>query len=117
MKTKIISLIVLIAIAVVSCQKDEADKPVKMQDVSFGIERMDPNLLKDDPVDPFLCPNNLDAVKAEIKIGVPLVDAEIVDINTYVVDLFIIDDKFYTQAFKLEAAENYWVTSFVLLDS
>jgi hypothetical protein len=28
MKTKILTLLVLLAIAVVSCQKDEADKPV-----------------------------------------------------------------------------------------
>jgi hypothetical protein len=28
MKTKILTMLVLLAIAVVSCQKDEADKPV-----------------------------------------------------------------------------------------
>ena len=107
MKTKIISLLVIIAFAVVSCQKDEADKPVVQQDVEFGIERIDPNLLKDD-ADPYKCPSNLDAVKAEITI------AGIQD--PFVVDLFWVDDKMYTQAIKL-ASGSYTVTDFILLDA
>ncbi|MBE0662667.1 MAG: hypothetical protein IH597_09380, partial [Bacteroidales bacterium] len=68
MKTKILTLLVLLAIAVVSCQKDE--KEAVPQDVTFGIEQIDPSGLKGD----FDCPvdtqgNLLIPVKAEVIVG------------------------------------------------
>jgi hypothetical protein len=115
MKTKIISLIVLIAIAVVSCQKDEADKPVKMIDVSFGVELVEPSLLKDDfPPD---CP-----VNAEGDLLVPNFAEIVIDGVTHYVEVFFVDGKYYTQAFKMAATNEdipplnppYVVTKFVL---
>lgn len=106
MKTKIISLLVIIAFAVVSCQKDEADKPVMQQDVSFGIEIVDQVGLKNSPE----C-----QVDEDGNLLVPTVAEVEIDGTTYFVDVFYVDGKYYTQAFKLGVDDNpYTVTKFVL---
>jgi hypothetical protein len=107
MKTKILSLLVILAIAVVSCQKDEADKPVVLQDVSFGIEHVDPMGLKDGSFD-ILCPENLTPVKAKIVI------AGITD--PFYPLVFFLNERWYTQAIKLEPG-TYTIEEFYLLDA
>jgi hypothetical protein len=101
MKTKIISLMVLLAIAVVSCQKDEADKPVVQQDVEFGVMQIDPSQLKNDW--DFLCDETLVATIAEI----------VIDGQTYYPQVFWLGGSLYTQAIKL-APGTHTVTKFVL---
>jgi hypothetical protein len=101
MKTKIISLMVLLAIAVVSCQKDEADKPVVQQDVEFGVMQIDPSQLKNDW--DFLCDEELVATIAEI----------VIEGETYYPQVFWLNGSLYTQAIKL-APGTHTVTKFVL---
>jgi hypothetical protein len=104
MKTKILTMLVLLAIAVVSCQKDEADKPVVLQDVSFGIEHVDPTGLKSD----ILCPDDLNPVKAKIVIqGIT---------DPFYPLVFFLNERWYTQAIKL-APGNYIIEEFYLLDA
>ena len=111
MKTKILSLLVILAIAVASCQKDEADKPVVLQDVSFGIEHVDPFGLKNDTI---YCPedaagNMLVPTVAEIEVK----DLSDVLIGTFYPELFVLGNKLYTQAIKLPP-DSYKITKFVL---
>ena len=107
MKTKILALLLILAIAVVSCQKDEADKPVVLQDVSFGIEHVDPMGLKDGSFD-ILCPEDLTPVKARIYItGFDLPFEPLV---------FFLNERWYTQAIKL-APGGYTIEEFYLLDA
>lgn len=101
MKTKIISLMVLLALAVVSCQKDQADKPVVQQDVEFGVMQIDPSQLKNDW--DFLCDEELVATIAEIEI----------DGETYYPQIFWLNGSLYTQAIKLSPG-THTVTKFVL---
>jgi hypothetical protein len=106
MKTKIISLLVIIAFAVVSCQKDEAEKPVVLQDVTFGIDIVDQTGFKSTPD----C-----QVDENGDLLVPTVAEVEIDGVTYFVDVFYVDGKYYTQAFKLGVDDNpYTVTKFVL---
>jgi hypothetical protein len=101
MKTKIISLLVLIAVAFVSCQKDEADKAVLKQDVEFGVAQIDPSQLKNDW--DFLCDESLVATIAEI----------VIDGETYYPQIFWLNGGLYTQAIKLEPG-THTVSKFVL---
>jgi hypothetical protein len=106
MKTKIISLLVILAFAVVSCQKDEAEKPVMQQDVSFGIDIVDQTGFKSTPD----C-----QVDENGNLLVPTVAEVEIDGVTYYVDVFYVDGKYYTQAFKLGVDDNpYTVSKFVL---
>lgn len=108
MKTKILTLLVLLAIAVVSCQKDEADKPAVQQDVEFGIIQVDPNLLKDGTDWNFQCTPGLIPTVAEVVIGA----------TTYWPQVFYLNGNLYTQAIKLSVAAGgtqvYTVNKFVL---
>lgn len=103
MKTKIISLLVLIAIAVVSCQKDEATEGSVKQDVAFGITQVNPNNLKNDPPWDFSCDENLIASIAEIEIAG----------ETYYPQIFWLNGELYTQAIKLFPG-THTITKFVL---
>jgi hypothetical protein len=105
MKTKILTMLVLLAIAVVSCQKDEADKAVVLQDVTFDIEHVDPFGLKSDTFD-IECPGDLTPVKARIKIN-----------GTYYEPLvYFLNTRYYTQSIKL-APGVYNIEEFYLLDA
>jgi hypothetical protein len=109
MKTRILSLIVILAIAVVSCQKDE--KQILPQDVSFGIDQVDQTGLKADTI---LCPTD-----EQGNLLVPTVaEIEVKDlgdnlIGVFYPELFVLNDKLYTQAIKLLPG-SYKITKFVL---
>lgn len=104
MKSRILALVVILAVAVAGCQKSEKDNPVVKQDLSFGIQQIEPTGLKAE----FDCPvddngNLLTATHAEIEIeGV-----------TYTPEVFFLNGKLYTQAIKLEPG-TYEVTKFLL---
>jgi hypothetical protein len=109
MKIRILSLIVILAIAVVSCQKDE--KETVPQDVSFGIDQVDQTGLKNDTI---LCPtdeqgNLLLPTVAEIEVK----DLGGNLIGIFYPELFVLNDKLYTQAIKLVPG-SYKITKFVL---
>jgi hypothetical protein len=109
MKTRILTLLVLIAITVVSCQKDE--KQILPQDVSFGIDQVDQTGLKADTI---LCPtdeqgNLLSPTVAEIEVK----DLGGALIGTFYPEIFVLNNKLYTQAIKLVPG-SYKVTKFVL---
>lgn len=106
MKTKIISLLIIIAIAVVSCQKDENNKLAKLQEVTFGIELVEFNDLKSTPD----CPTD-----GQGNLLIPTIAEIEINSTTYYVDVYMVSGKYYTQAFKLGVDGNpYSVSKFIL---
>ena len=91
MKTLRILGLLLIAGVLFSCQKD-IDKDVK-QEVVFGINEMDPSLLKSSDV--IECPD-LEPTKAYIKLKVGM------DILEFTPDVIFIEGKPYTKAIRLD---------------
>lgn len=91
MKTLRILGLLLIAGVLFSCQKD-IDKDVK-QEVVFGINEMDPSLLKSSDV--IECPD-LEPTKAYIKLKVGM------DILEFTPDVILIEGKPYTKAIRLD---------------
>lgn len=110
---KAVIIFVLIALAFAGCQKDEThDNFVVMQEVTFGVDLIDFNGLKNDQWD-FRCYPDDDGNFPEPRIAqIELKDANNVT-KTYYPSVFIINEKVYTQSLKL-ATGIYTVTKFLL---
>jgi hypothetical protein len=112
MKNIRILLIILLSLALTGCQKDEADKTVAAQDVTFGIQWIGPDDLKTGLFD---CPvdeqgNSLEASVIQIEIT----DTDIGLTSTFTPQIFVLGDKLYSQAIKLVPG-NYIISKFLLL--
>jgi hypothetical protein len=109
MKTRIF-LLMLIAVALFSCQKEKTD-PVTTQDVTFQAIKIDPGAgLKNTADWDWKCNPALQPVYAEIDIylGAAFV-------GTFRPAVFYLDDILYTQAIKL-APGTYTVSKFLVMD-
>lgn len=112
MKNARILLLALLFASLTGCQKDHAGKPDATQEVSFGIELMEPDPLKSGLFD---CP--LDAQGNLLEAGVVQIEIHNQDIgltSTFTPQLFILGSKLYSQAIKL-APGNYTITKFLML--
>lgn len=110
---KAIIISVLFALAFAGCQKDEThDNYIVMQEVTFGVDLIDFNGLKNDQWD-FRCYPDDDGNFPEPRIAqIELKDANNVT-KTYYPSVFIVNEKVYTQSLKL-ATGIYTVTKFLL---
>lgn len=112
MKNARILLFILLFAALAGCRKDDSDKTVATQDVTFGIQWIGSDDLKSDPFD---CPvdeqgNNLEASVIQIEIT----DTDIGLTSTFTPQIFVLGNKLYSQAIKL-APGNYVITKFLML--
>jgi hypothetical protein len=112
MKNLSMLLLTLILATITACQKDDAGKTVATQEVSFGIQLIEPDPLKSDPFD---CP--VDEQGSMLQASVAQIEIHNQDIgltSTFTPQLFVLEGKMYCQSIKL-APGNYSITKFLLL--
>lgn len=112
MKNVQILIFVLLSVAIAGCQKDETGKPVATQEVSFGIEMVNSDGIKSDlPVcqedesGNRLMPNVLE---------IEIINQQIGLVSTISPQIFVLNDKLYSQAIKL-APGQYTITKSLML--
>ena len=125
MKTLKFLAFFIAAALIFSCEKDAPEKDQMFEaEIEFGITHIMPTGAKDLPMDPVVdppeCPDDLDAVSAEIHIMPKGGDPDN-DVVIYEPDVFYVDGKLYTQTIKFELgtadSKEFTITRFLLLNA
>ncbi len=125
MKTLKFLAFFIAAALIFSCEKDAPEKDQMFEaEIEFGITHIMPTGAKDLPMDPVVdppeCPDDLDAVSAEIHI-MPKGGDPNTDVVIYEPDVFYVDGKLYTQTIKFELgtadSKEFTITRFLLLNA
>lgn len=105
-------LLLALTFSVISCQKEEIHQSVVKQDVTFGIDLVNNENLKNDSFD-YKCPSDEDDNLYEPAVAqIEIKDANNVT-DTYYPEVFYLNGKLYTQAIKLESG-SYSIIKFLL---